>query len=93
MSAPELLARRLGGGGKKEEQKHPAQTQPRSWIQLGLLDLALHQLYQIHAASQLLHLLHRAPGPTGLVRSGTTGRAPQAKSHGLSIAVVPGNRL
>ncbi|KAI1243568.1 hypothetical protein IHE44_0001199 [Lamprotornis superbus] len=82
-----------GGGGKKEEQKHPAQTQPRSWIQLGLLDLALQQLYQIHADSQLLHLLHRVPGPTELIRSDTMGRAPQAKSHSLARPVVLGNRL
>lgn len=80
------------GGRGQEGGAETASTDP-TWIQLGLLDLALHQLYQIHAASQFLHLFHGASGPTGLVRSGTTGRAPQAKSHGLSIPVVPGNRL
>lgn len=75
-----------GGGGKKEEQKHPAQTQPRSWIQLGLLDLALHQLYQIHAASQLLHLLHGVPCPTGQAQRDEHHK----QSHGLARLVVLG---
>lgn len=82
--------RGFGGEGARRRSRN---TQPRSWIQLSFGNVALHQLCQTHAASRLLHLLHRAPGPTGLISSGTTGWAPQAKSHGLSTPAVLGNRL